>query len=816
MPNTIYKVILFGTGNGAEIVLDMLNTNNVEVIAFVDNNSEKIGTFFDKKPIISPQNIRELEYDYIIIASQFYKEISNDLCVLKIENDKIIPFFKYFYGNVSSFKDEKNLFSVAKLLSIACPNIRDEHTNFLAEILQVQTDANSKLYEKDIIIDVIIPIYNAFEETVRCIQTVYDGTDLPFELILIDDASTDTRILNYLNELKNISKPSLMQGLKIIYNSANLGFIQTINKGLLVSENHVVILNTDTEVPKKWLSRLIRPILEDNTVASVTPFSNSATICSFPRFCHNNELPAGMRLQEVDDIFNQFGGNRVVQLPTGVGFCMAMNRAVIREINVFDAEAFGKGYGEENDWCMRAYKAGYRSVLIPNLFVFHKHGASFISAEQELQRNKRIEANLEVVSLRHPEYLPWIHQFVQEDPIKTIRDVIYSALQAYREKKRDGILFINHTLGGGTALYEDELIKELRKPHRIYRLTIKFGCVIVEDFNGDKPLKHIIHFSDLYKDETFNRLMDLLKIKEVYINQLVTWPLFDLMFLVEKSKIPYTYFIHDYFCVCPSYNLLNSQGIYCGAETDIQKCNNCIKNNLPAEKNISFSISELDIAHWREKFRFFLQQATRILVPSQATKDIIKKYYINFSIEVQEHNVSDVGYIFKQEHLKESELHIVCIGAISYAKGAEIIVAVAKSIAANNLPIKLTVIGTMEPYFKDGYISPDGKFQVLGKYNRADLAKVCYKRKASVVLIPSIWPETFSYTAEEAFFLGYPVISFSMGAPAERIERYNLGWCLEQISGDAVIELIQYLNKHREIILEKAHNVYKYINRMSR
>ena len=76
-------------------------------------------------------------------------------------------------------------------------------------------------------------------------------------------------------------------------------------------------------------------------------------------------------------LFEKYGSNQPIELPTGVGFCMALNRNVLKKIGFLDEQTFGKGYGEENDWCMRAYKAGYKNVLIPNLFVYHKHGMSF-------------------------------------------------------------------------------------------------------------------------------------------------------------------------------------------------------------------------------------------------------------------------------------------------------------------------------------------------------------------------------------------------------------------------------------------------------
>ena len=78
-------------------------------------------------------------------------------------------------------------------------------------------------------------------------------------------------------------------------------------------------------------------------------------------------------------------------MPTGVGFCMGVNKKVVDRIGMFDDVLFGKGYGEENDWCMRAAEVGFKNIIIPNLFVYHKHGGSFLGAEKEKLQNENLK-----------------------------------------------------------------------------------------------------------------------------------------------------------------------------------------------------------------------------------------------------------------------------------------------------------------------------------------------------------------------------------------------------------------------------------------
>ena len=226
-------------------------------------------------------------------------------------------------------------------------------------------------------VDIIIPIYNAFEYVQRCIESVYRNTNQSYNLFLINDCSSDDRVFSFLEQLRHESRPPQLKQLIIIHNQENEGFVKSVNKGLLLSENHVILLNSDTEVPPNWSIRLLSPILLTNNIASVTPFSNSATICSFPNIFENNPLPFGMNVDEVDGIFKKYSSNEPIEIPTGVGFCMAMSRNALKGIGYLDDQTFGKGYGEENDWCRRAIKVGFKNVLIPTLFVYHKDGMSF-------------------------------------------------------------------------------------------------------------------------------------------------------------------------------------------------------------------------------------------------------------------------------------------------------------------------------------------------------------------------------------------------------------------------------------------------------
>ena len=95
----------------------------------------------------------------------------------------------------------------------------------------------------------------------------------------------------------------------------------------------------------------------------------------------------------------QFGLAVPLEIAVGNGFCLAINKKISDEIGLFD-EIFGKGYYEESDWCMRAFKKGYKNVLAPNLFVFHHRGITFEKEETSFL----VKKNRKIVKQRFPDY----------------------------------------------------------------------------------------------------------------------------------------------------------------------------------------------------------------------------------------------------------------------------------------------------------------------------------------------------------------------------------------------------------------------------
>lgn len=253
--------------------------------------------------------------------------------------------------------------------------------------------------------DVILPVYRSLKATRRCLDSVLaDDQRPPGRIIVIDDASPEPELSAWLDGMARSGR------IMLIRHARNAGFVASVNAGMREAAPHdVVLLNSDTEVPRGWLSRLAGHAYADPCIGTLSPFSNNASICSYPAPL-GPRLSFGRTLAEIDAACRAANAGRAVPLPVTVGFCMYIRRTCLDETGPFDADTFGRGYDEENDFCLRASAKGWRHLLACDTFVYHQGSVSFASEWRELWlRNSRI------LLQRYPDYPALVAAHVQAD-----------------------------------------------------------------------------------------------------------------------------------------------------------------------------------------------------------------------------------------------------------------------------------------------------------------------------------------------------------------------------------------------------------------
>lgn len=271
-------------------------------------------------------------------------------------------------------------------------------------------------------IEIIVPIFNAADILAQCLEALHRHAPTRVRLWLANDASTDPRIAPMLLNFQEHAQVPV----RILTNPRNLGFIGTVNSALKHTKGHVVLLNSDAILSAGAIEALARAAERVPKLASATPWSNNAEICSFPLFCQNNPVPNA--LDALAKACASLTPN-YPSLPTGVGFCMLMTRDALQRLGDFDHATFGRGYGEENDWCLRAAGMGMRNVLCDNAYVAHIGGQSF-SATGERPGGE----NLRRLLARYPHYSNSVASFIEADPLSAhrgaLRALVESGVQA--------------------------------------------------------------------------------------------------------------------------------------------------------------------------------------------------------------------------------------------------------------------------------------------------------------------------------------------------------------------------------------------------
>ena len=623
-------------------------------------------------------------------------------------------------------------------------------------------------------VNIIVPIYNAYEYTEECIKSILKNTDLSkHTLVLINDKSPDEKILPMLLKYKNNNSD---KNIEVLDNEKNLGFVKTVNKGMKYSENDVILLNSDTEVTKNWIEKIQKCAYSNKYIATVTPLTNNGTICSVPNFGVDNELPKNMTLDEYAELIEKSSKSRYPELTTGNGFCMYIKRKVIDEIGLFDDETFGKGYGEENDFCYRALDYGYINVLCDNTFIYHKGTQSFKKENMTASRAALIDEHMKLLRKKHPIYVQKTDNFIANNPIRDIQENVNLNIKLYKKKR---ILYLvneweeNMEMTGGTSLHIKDIILSNIKNNiasfvvapdkndlttfKLYLYTEDYAREIANYKTDINQYGQINYTNNTYK-EMLENIFDSFKIDIMHIHHFL-FQTFDAIDIAKKKNIYSIITLHDLYMICPSINMVYKDK-YCVYD-EAKDCAKCLKARYGVNSNI--------LNNWQKTCKNVLEQFDKIIVPSENTKKIFNNIYKELDIEVVEHGVEVIKTSKKEKEKSKNTFDIAFVGAMAIHKGSNILKELIKKNTDKNIRIHLFGKANEKDLekSKSNYINH-------GAYKRGELPQLLIDNDIDLVCIFATWPETYSYTLTECYMAKIPVITFDIGAVGDRVKKDKL------------------------------------------
>jgi GT2 family glycosyltransferase/tetratricopeptide (TPR) repeat protein len=595
-------------------------------------------------------------------------------------------------------------------------------------------------------VDVVIPVFRGLEESLASIDSAVATVTRAAAVVVVDDATQDTALAAALDARAKSRRIVLLR------NKVNLGFVGSINRALALHKaRDVVLLNSDTLVFGDWLERLREAAYSRSSIGTVTPFSNNASIASYPQPLGGAIDPR--RAAELDVLAAATHAGVGADIPVGVGSCLYLRRDCLRDVGTFDVEIFGKGYGEETDFCLRARQRGWTHRLAADVYVYHAGGSSFGTRRAAL-----LDRSQRLLNLRHPGYDRFIGSFITQDPLHRLR-------RQLDERRLIGlagpfVLLVTLSLPGGVDRYVAERSMQLRKwglQPLVLRPAAVGNAKCCELWSEALTLPNLQYDVPGELAELVG-LLGTIGLKGIEIQHFLGLDP-RVIEAIRGLSVPYDVMVHDYAWVCPRVTLIDGSGRYCG-EPVVAVCEACVKQH-------GSSLEEkITVRSLRARSTQWLQGARRVLAPSADTAARLRRHFSDLTVVVQPHTLPYSTVPKLTEPLPGRRLRVALLGAVGHHKGYGVLLECARDARARKLPIEFVVIGFT---LNDAPLLATGHVFVTGRYEEDEVPHLLDRERPDMGWLPSVWPETWCYTLDHLLKTGLPMVSFDIGALAERL-----------------------------------------------
>lgn len=650
-------------------------------------------------------------------------------------------------------------------------------------------------------VTVIVPVYGGASDVERCIGSVLEHartSQVEHRVLIIDDAAPDEQVKAVLRHLASSQHPVAVE---VLANPQNVGFVRTVNRGLRHARGDVVVLNSDTVVTAGWLDRMVETTTSLPDVATVTPLSNFGSICTVPPAIIDAFALAGSdpRVDECAAFILEHSIGLHPEVISGVGFCLYITRAALDLVGELDDAAFGRGYGEEVDFCLRATALGLRHRVADDTFVYHRGGGSFGAERAELMR-----AASEVIRARYPWFRAANRAERARDPLAPTFAALELGLAERREDRPHVLHLLHNSLRelGGSEKHLRALVEAMRDEFDVSILHPSEGGFVLHtiwEVGAPHPVEHefllpggprpATALHDSVAADALATALDMFDFDAVHIHNLIGHSLAPLEVLASFEG-PVVCSVRDLYLACPNHSLLYRDEVGCGIPDDLAVCDRCLAQTRASDAE--------QLTAFRSYVGAHLATVDTWVFASHSAADYLDRVYglDPARVEIVPHGATiAVGRrerAVDEELVYEEPLRLAFVGMGWVKKGLAIVNRLADDFADSDIEIH---------HFGELKDEASAELHAHGPYDNEVLPDLLRQAGIHIVLLPGPYAETFGHVMTEALAAGLPVIAARYGALSERIRAHGAGWTIDPDDHNAIRQLVEDLDACRDEVL---------------
>lgn len=596
-----------------------------------------------------------------------------------------------------------------------------------------------------------------------CLEAVLRELAHTDRLFVVDSGSADRDLIDNLEHLHEDGRLVFEQSPPAAFgvDSVALAYQR-------FPDSDIAHVDARVGVPQGWLPQLRAVLADCPESGTVSAISNAPSPMRYPNGSSHGF--SEMHLATVRRAAMQLG-DAALEVPLMGSTCMLFRRECLAELLVDRSLGAITSFSALSDGISLR---GWRHLVALRVYAY-----LIDSCAWSVNTTGEVTEWSTGSHTRSPSVSRRLANFLRRDPLRSVRRFLDEAL--LKQHGEPIVLILTHARGGGVDRFVAERCSDARRKGLVPLICraheLEYGPTMLWT---DRHPCHDLVYSVGRDEVALSRLLRELPIQHIELQHFLGLS----PSVVESCLdlgLPYDIFIHDYIWICPRITLIGPEGRYCGEPRSTRSCNQCVRQ---LGREIGESITTADL---RRRSKRWLSSARHVFVPTNDVASRLARYFPETCFET--HPLESDPTIVRKAPRGALPIRVGLIGALGRHKGYDVLLRCARYVKRKNLPIEFVLIGSSS---NDGTLKQTGCVSITGAYAEPEAPELLARENLDVIWLPSVWPETWSYTLTHAVATGLPIVAFKIGAIAERIQALQCGiLCQLNLSTRLLVQTLQ-------------------------